>query len=150
MKTKNIWALLLITVQFISFGYAQSSLQDSHKKLTEDHTLLYKKHDELNAGSVKDYKKHVDEVGILLENIKKQHVTVEKKQTPKQKESVKANHEAIRKNYASATAHFKVMKEEALKAKPDQNKIKEKSKLLNSQIKEAEKQNLEIMNKEAN
>ena len=149
MKTLKILTSTFLSFVIVSFVNAQNPTQESHKKLTDIHASISKKHDELNSGAVKDNKKYTDELGVLLDNAKKQLVVIEKKQTPKQKEAVQAYLDAIRKNHASAMTHYQNMKAEAGKPKPDQNKLKGSSKLMISQIKEAEKQNQEMLKKAA-
>jgi chromosome segregation ATPase len=134
---------LLIAVFFMLLTFnsiAQNKLEDSHKKLSQQHAALTKKIDGLIAGSEKDVKKAVEEIGVLLEQAKKDYSDVEKKLTPTQKDKTKTEHEAIKKNYDKASTHYKTMQEESIKASPDLNKIKEQGKLINSQIKDAEKQ----------
>lgn len=141
MEKIKLLVTVWIMVTLFSGVEAQNTLPDAHKKLTETHSKLNKKHDALNSGTVKDYKKHVEEVTALLETAKKQRTDIEKKQLPKDKEAAQTLHDAIKKNHEAATVRLQNMTEEAAKDKPDVNKLKEQSKLMNSQVKEAEKHN---------
>lgn len=147
MKTLKLFTSTFLSFVIISFVNAQNPMQESHQKLTDIHASITKKHEELNSGAVKDFKKFSNELGVLLENAKQQLIVIEKKQTPKQKEAVKTYLDAMKKNHGSAMNHYNAIKAEAAKAKPDQNKIKASSKLMISQLKEAEKQNQEMSKK---
>jgi hypothetical protein len=145
-KIKNaatLWLILFV----ITVCNAQNTISDTHKKLSNTHSLITKKNEELNTGAIKDYKKFVNELGALLETAKKEEINLEKKQTTKEKEASKTFQDAIKKSHANAMNYFKAMKEEAAKPKPDLLKIKENAKLVNSQIKEAEKKNSEMSKK---
>lgn len=145
-KIKNI-ATLWLTLFVITVCSAQNTISETHKKLSDTYSLITKKNEELTTGAIKDYKKFANELGTLLETAKKEQLNLEKKQTSKDKEASKLFHDAMKKSHANAMNYFKVIKEEVAKPKPDVLKIKENSKLLSSQIKEAEKKNSEMSKK---
>lgn len=141
-----IFGLFAMFLSSVALGQT-GSIGDAHKKLTEDYNALKKKNTELNAGKVHDVKKHVEEVGTLLAAAKKQENEVERKLNAKDKEGVKQELEAIKKHQASAETQYQRMKEEAARPTPNVTKIKEYSKLMNSQIVEAEKQHAAMKSK---
>jgi hypothetical protein len=147
MKTKKNF----ITALFLALPIllvAQNNLKEAHQKLTETHKLLVQKHEALNAGKIKDMKKYSDEIGSLISTMKSQESDIERKHTPKVKESVKTENDAIKKNHQAAEARYLQLKEEASKPAANVLKIKEHSKFMISQIKEAEKQNIAMQKKE--
>jgi hypothetical protein len=146
-KIKNLSLLGLALFLIINIGHAQNTIQETHKKLSDAHALITKKNEELNTGVVKDYKKFVSELGTLLENAKKEEINLEKKQTAKEKEASKTYQDGIKKAHTNASKYFDAIKAEASKAKPDLVKIKENAKLITSQIKDAEKKNVEMNKK---
>lgn len=138
MNKTKLFILGLVSIFMTSVAIAQT-IDETHKNLTAQHKAFTAKVNELNSGKAKDYKKYSEEIGVLLASVKKLENDLERKQNPKEKETVKQEQDAIKKHHASAETHYQKLKEEAAKPAPSLNKLKEYSKLMNSQIIEAEK-----------
>jgi hypothetical protein len=146
MKTFNLLFSAIIAV-LVSISANAQTVDQSHKKITEHHTGLHKKHEALNSGTVKDHKQHTKEVGSQLDSAKKHHGELYKKMSDQDKTKTQEHHDAIKKHHASAAAHHKAMQEEASKPNPDQTKMKTHSKNIDTDVTEADKHHSEIKKK---
>lgn len=135
---KLLFMPLLINIIVTSVVSGQS-IEEYHKKLSDVHSKIIKQDDAINSGNVKDYKKAAEDVGVQLEEAKKYYADIEKKLTTAQKEKTYGQQQTIKQNYDKAAEYYKTMINEASKANPNKAMLKEQSKLINSQIKEAER-----------
>ena len=143
MQIFKLVSLTAIAAFFVSAATAQT-MEEQHKKLTEYHSTITKKSEEMKNGKVVDKKTHVEEMGKNIEGAKKSHSAIMSKMTTEQKTKTKTHNEAIAKHHANATASHKVLLEETVKTNPDASKIKIHSSKISESANGAEKEHVEM------
>jgi len=146
MKALKFLTFTLVAVFFASYSNAQTTEQAS-ARLTEHHTTIKIKSEELQNGTAKDKKVSVDEMSKHVEGAKKQHALLQKKMTPEQITTTKEHHATIVKHHKIITTSTESIKQETIKPNPDGAKIKAHAKKINESATAAEKENIEIKKK---
>ena len=146
MKTLKFLTLTLVAAFFASYSNGQTVEQTS-TKLTEHHTTIKTKSEELQNGTAKDQKTSAEEMSKHVEGAKKQHAMLKKKLTPEQITTTKEHHATIEKHHKIITTSTESIKQETMKPKPDAAAIKGHAKKINESVAVAESENVEIKKK---
>ncbi len=145
----NTAKLLLASVTLLFFVYSSTAqaIDEHSKKLSHHHTTIIKESGHLQEEKLNAEKAHTEEMGKHIESAKIQHAKLQSNLTPEQKAATKENHEAIEKHHATATASYKVLKDELEKPYPDKVKVKKHAQKVNESITAAEQEHTEIKKK---
>ena len=143
MQILKLLSLTAVAAFFVTSATAQT-MAEHHKKLTEYHSTITKKSEELKNGKVVDKKTHTEEIGKNIEGAKKTHMSIQSKMTTDEKTRTQKHSDAISKHHANAMASHKLLTEEVVKSNPDGSKIKMHTSKISESADGAEKEHVEM------
>jgi hypothetical protein len=151
-KTKAMLSAF-VTVLAIVAGSISSQAQtteEHHKTITTHHSSAADHAKKIHTGeskTVTEHKTHATEAGKSIGEAKNTHQKLKSSLTPEQQKATAANHTAIEKHHADATAHHKALTDELAKPTPDEAKAKEHAKNMHNSVQNAEKENQTLKTK---